>query len=77
MFRATLAIDYLRFSGLYLNIIMDLPNMEEVCMASRAGNSLGPLEYFLIIILILMILFTVLSIFWPAIQLFYQNTFAS
>jgi hypothetical protein len=24
-----------------------------------------------------MILFTLLSIFWPAIQLFYQNTFAS
>jgi hypothetical protein len=25
----------------------------------------------------LMILFTLLSIFWPAIQLFYQNTFAN
>lgn len=46
-------------------------------MPSGQGNRLGPLEYFLIIVLVLMILFTLLSIFWPAIQLFYQNTFAS
>ena len=46
-------------------------------MPSGQGNRLGPLEYFLIIILILMILFTLLSIFWPAIQLFYQNSFSS
>ena len=46
-------------------------------MPSGQGNRLGPFEYFLIIILILMILFTLLSIFWPAIQLFYQNSFAS
>ena len=46
-------------------------------MASGQGNRLGPFEYFLIIVLILMILFTLLSIFWPAIQLFYQNTFVS
>ena len=46
-------------------------------MPSGQGNRLGPLEYFLIIILILMILFTLLSIFLPAIQLFYQNSFAS
>ena len=46
-------------------------------MASGQGNLPGPLEYFLIIVLILMILFTILSIFWPAIQLFYQNTLAS
>lgn len=46
-------------------------------MPSGQGNRLGTLEYFLIIILILMILFTLLSIFWPAIQLFYQNSFAS
>ncbi len=37
-------------------------------------KSLGPLEYFLIIILVMMILFTVFTVFWPAIQLFYQNT---
>ena len=46
-------------------------------MAAGPGNRLGPLEYFLIIILILMVLFTLLSIFWPALQLFYQSTFAS
>ena len=46
-------------------------------MPSGQGNRLGPSEYFLIIVLILMILFTLLSIFWPAIQLFYQNSFAS
>lgn len=46
-------------------------------MASGQGNRLSPLEYFLIIILILMIFFTLLSIFWPAIHLFYQNTFAN
>ncbi|NLB71893.1 MAG: hypothetical protein GX797_07820 [Chloroflexi bacterium] len=34
----------------------------------------GPIEYFLIIILILMVLFTLFTIFWPAIELFYQNT---
>lgn len=46
-------------------------------MTAGSGNRPGPLEYFLIIILILMIIFTILSIFWPALQLFYQNTFAS
>lgn len=46
-------------------------------MAPGSGNRLGPLEYFLFIVLILMIIFTLFSIFWPAIQLFYQNTFAS
>lgn len=46
-------------------------------MASGQGNRPGPLEYLLIIVLILMIIFTLLSIFWPAIQLFYQNTFAT
>lgn len=46
-------------------------------MANGSGDRPGPLEYFLIIILILMIIFTILSIFWPAIQLFYQNSFAS
>lgn len=46
-------------------------------MAPGSGNRLGPLEYFLLIFLILMIIFTLFSIFWPAIQLFYQNTFAS
>lgn len=35
---------------------------------------LGPVEYFLIIILVLMVLVTIFTIFWPAIELFYQNT---
>lgn len=43
-------------------------------MKNAGFSRLGPLEYFLIIILVLMVLFTVFSIFWPAIQLFYQNT---
>ncbi|MCK9245555.1 MAG: hypothetical protein M0P11_01200 [Anaerolineaceae bacterium] len=43
-------------------------------MRTGPSKSLGPLEYLLIIILVLMILFTVFTIFWPAIQLFYQNT---
>ncbi len=43
-------------------------------MKTGPGKGLGPLEYLLIIILVLMILFTVFTIFWPAIQLFYQNT---
>ncbi len=37
-------------------------------------RNLGPFEYILIIILVLMVLFTLFTIFWPAIQLFIQNT---
>lgn len=36
-------------------------------------KNLGPLEYFLIIILVLMVLFTVFTVLWPALQLFYQS----
>lgn len=43
-------------------------------MKNGLSNRLGPFEYFLIIVLVLMILFTIFSIFWPAIQLFYQST---
>ena len=43
-------------------------------MNSGPFRNLGPLEYFLIIILVLMILFTVFTVLWPALQLFYQNT---
>lgn len=43
-------------------------------MKNGPFRNMGPFEYFLIVILVLMILFTVFTVFWPAIQLFYQNT---
>lgn len=43
-------------------------------MKNGPFKNMGPFEYFLIVILVLMILFTVFTVFWPAIQLFYQNT---
>ncbi len=41
----------------------------------KSGNQkFGFLEYALFIILILLILFTILSLLWPAITLFYNET---
>jgi Flp pilus assembly pilin Flp len=40
---------------------------------NRRGGSWGPLEYVLLIILIALIIFTVLSLFWPALTLFYET----
>ncbi|HRX00918.1 MAG TPA: hypothetical protein P5280_15595, partial [Cyclobacteriaceae bacterium] len=56
-------------------IIIDiLLLVEGACMKNGPFRNLGPFEYFLIIILVLMVLFTIFTVFWPAIQLFYQNT---
>lgn len=43
-------------------------------MRKFGNNNFGFLEYALFIILILLILFTVLSLLWPAINLFYNET---
>ena len=37
-----------------------------------SNNPWGPLEYVLLILLFFLVLFTLFSIFWPAIQLFYD-----
>jgi Flp pilus assembly pilin Flp len=39
-----------------------------------SGGGYGFLEYALIVILIFLILFTVISLLWPAIVMFYENT---
>ncbi|MFZ3070371.1 MAG: hypothetical protein WA110_04525 [Anaerolineaceae bacterium] len=42
-------------------------------MSSNSNKGWGPLEYVLLIILIFLVLFTVFSLFWPAIELFYNT----
>jgi hypothetical protein len=37
-------------------------------------QGLGILEYILIIILVFLIIFTLVTLFWPAFQLFYEST---
>lgn len=40
----------------------------------RGSNSpWGPLEYFLLLLLVFMVLFTIFSLFWPAIQHYYET----
>jgi len=46
--------------------------IKEKYMNSHLTEAGVPLEYVLLIILIFLVLFTVLSLFWPAIQLFYN-----
>jgi Flp pilus assembly pilin Flp len=43
-------------------------------MRPSPGGKWGPIEYILIIIVIALILVTLFSLFWPAIQLFYETT---
>jgi len=45
-----------------------------VIMKKSGNQKFGFLEYALFIILILLILFTILSLLWPAITLFYNET---
>lgn len=42
-------------------------------MTALKSKRWGPLEYVLLIILVFLLVFTVLSLFWPALQLFYQS----
>ena len=41
-------------------------------MSSHSNRGWGPLEYVLLIVLIFLLLFTLFSLFWPAIQLFFN-----
>lgn len=41
-------------------------------MRSQSPKGWGPVEYILLVILIFLVIFTLLSLFWPAIQLFYD-----
>lgn len=43
-------------------------------MSSSSNRRWGPVEYALLVIIIFLILFTLISLFWPAIQLFYEST---
>ncbi|MGV8050403.1 MAG: hypothetical protein AB2L21_08700 [Anaerolineaceae bacterium] len=42
-------------------------------MSSKLNKSWGPLEYVLLIIVIFLVIFTLFSLFWPAIELFYNT----
>lgn len=42
-------------------------------MRRGSNNPWGPTEYVLLILLVFMVLFTVFSLFWPAIKLFYES----
>jgi len=44
----------------------------ENLMRSQSPKGWGPVEYILLVILIFLVIFTILSLFWPAIQLFYD-----
>jgi hypothetical protein len=42
-------------------------------MRKGSKNPWGPLEYVLLILLLALVLYTVFSLFWPAIKLFYDG----
>ena len=43
-------------------------------MNRKSGPGWGPVEYALLIVVIFLVLFTIFSIFWPAISMFYNNS---
>lgn len=55
-------------------IIIELNTLcpSESLMRSQSPKGWGPVEYVLLVILIFLVIFTILSLFWPAIQLFYN-----
>lgn len=42
-------------------------------MRRGTNNPWGPLEYILLIILLMLVLITIFSLFWPTIKLFYEQ----